>query len=72
MSKLGFDGFQHRVEIERLFKGLMGAKQFGDLQKVSITLRPSHGNDFGVQIFARQLQGGFQPIDFRHQQIHDE
>ena len=60
LSEFCFHGIQHGLEIERFFKRLMGAEEFGDLKKISIALRAGHGNDFRIHVFPGQLQGCFQ------------
>lgn len=65
-------GIKELLQIERLFERAAGTEQFGDIQKVSVTLRPRNGDDFRVEVLAGQLKRGFQSVRIRHQQIHND
>ena len=49
------DGLDEFVEVEGLFEDAAGAEEFRNVEEVLIPLRAGHGDDFCIEIFARQL-----------------
>lgn len=70
--QLFFDSLEQLGDVEWLLEGSTRAEEIGDVQEVPIALRPGNGDDFGIDIFARQLECGFQSVGVRHEQIHDD
>ena len=72
LGELFVDGLDEFVEVEGFFEDAASAKEFGDVEEIAFALGTGHGNDLCIEIFPRQLQGGFETVGSWHQNIHKD
>ena len=48
-------GLDEFGDVEGFFEDATGTKEFRDIEKVAVALRPGHGDDLRIEIFPREL-----------------
>ena len=66
------DGLHEFIEVEGLFEDATGSKKFRHIEEIAVALGAGHGDDFGVEVFSRQLQGRFEAIRSWHEDVHED
>lgn len=69
-GELFVHGLHELLQVEGFLEHAARAEELGDIEEIFVALGAGHSNDLGVEVLTSELEGGFEPVRVRHEDIH--